>query len=853
MADLLRIGASGISAYQRALQTTGHNISNANVDGYSRQETTFEARPGEFAGNGYVGTGINTTGVRRLTDDFLVTQLRRDNTAFTQLDSFLTNIAPIDSFLADSTTGLSSGFEKFFAAVAAGSDDPAFIPVRQLILNESKGLVERFQVMQDRLDAQNVAINEQLTTITAEINSLARGIADINTALNRLPGGNTGIGDQPNDLFDKRDKLLKDLSSLISFDTVFEDNGVVNISIGPGKTLVIGDRVSPITAKEGQTDLRLYDVGYELGGRFQVLNDSLRGGELGGLLEFRNSVLEPSINELGRIAMVLAETFNEQHRYGVDLEGNLGGDFFTDINDPLFAATRVIFDQENTPPDDRQIAITIEDVTQLSASDYTLEFKGPTNADFQIVRDSDGEVIVRDTLPNGFPVSYDFEGIELRFDAGSFQVGDRFLLQPTKLGARNLDVKLTRPQEIALGAPVKTATSLGNLGNGLISAGEILSIYQPDGSTLLDTFAVEGELTPPILIRFTTATTYDVLDNSDPNNPVDLVPPMRNRRFTAGQLNAVFSADPNQFSVQSNDVVGSPTTTVNLFPAVTNGYPAETLTVSFVDPDTQNVTSTSVSLAADESAEVSANKISLLPGVVAFADTEVKLSINDSATAPLLVNFNGVDLTTTSLGDVPLPLTADFLRDRINDNSALQDQGIFAISNGTDLTIRSVKGVDFNFDVSGGAAGDSLLIDEVNGVDVPDVDVFTGAGPATIGGTLIVELNNSGRLESDQANGRFLPNAVEVRSFKGYQVDLSGTPAAGDEFFMDYNGDGTADNRNARKLLELQTARNIDGGAVSFVGAYGRLVQNIGSITSQTRINQEASEALLRQSQQNRD
>ena len=116
-ASLLRIGVTGLLAHQAALQTTGHNISNTDTPGFSRQNVSLGTQSPGLSGAGYQGTGVRVDEVRRIVDEFSVSQLRLDTSAFNELDTYLSNIGQIDGLLADVSTGLAPGIQDFFAAL----------------------------------------------------------------------------------------------------------------------------------------------------------------------------------------------------------------------------------------------------------------------------------------------------------------------------------------------------------------------------------------------------------------------------------------------------------------------------------------------------------------------------------------------------------------------------------------------------------------------------------------------------------------------------------------------------------------------------------------------------------------
>jgi flagellar hook-associated protein 1 FlgK len=202
--SLLNIGVSGLLATQTALTTTGNNIANANVQGYSRQRTDFGTQQSQFTGAGYVGNGVIVNGIRRIAEEFVTTQLRFDTSNFKNLETLKSNLDQIDSLLADEDSGLGPGIESLYASLEAAAGDPTSIPVRQLVLSEAEGLVQRFDTIYERLSQQKVSINNQLDSSTAQISALASGLADINKSISLQSQRN--LGAPPNDLFDARDE-----------------------------------------------------------------------------------------------------------------------------------------------------------------------------------------------------------------------------------------------------------------------------------------------------------------------------------------------------------------------------------------------------------------------------------------------------------------------------------------------------------------------------------------------------------------------------------------------------------------------------------------------------------------------
>lgn len=180
MADLLQVGISGLKAHQTALTVTGHNITNAGTEGYSRQEVNFTENNPQFNGGVWVGNGVSVASVRRVYDEFLNEQLRRDTSTFNEFETLATNAGQIDSLLADPGTGVQPGLERFFGALQSTVDDPSSLPAREVLISEAQGLADRFSSISDRLVEQNQVINGQMEVIAGQISTIAEAIAELN-------------------------------------------------------------------------------------------------------------------------------------------------------------------------------------------------------------------------------------------------------------------------------------------------------------------------------------------------------------------------------------------------------------------------------------------------------------------------------------------------------------------------------------------------------------------------------------------------------------------------------------------------------------------------------------------------
>lgn len=843
--SLLGVGVSGLLANQVAINTTGHNIANAGVDGYSRQEAVLDTRSPQAREGGFVGNGVNVETIRRITNAFLNQQQLVDTANFHAFNSFSAEIGQLDSLVANASTGLSGALDEFYSALQSAADSPTSQPARQLVLSQGARLAERFSLLDTLIGAQEGGVNRQIGTYAAQINELAQSIAGLNNAIVESRG--LSSEGQPNDLLDARDEALRELASLVSFTSSVQDGDIVNVFVGGGQALVLANQASEIVAVDNEFIPGRTELGIVVNNRVEVVSNSFTGGKVGGLLSYRESVLGDARGSIGLLAIAVTSSFNAQHRAGVDLQGATGQDFFTPVNSDVLSRSRIVSSGANSNADDRIVGLNIDDISELTGSGYQLALSGSGPFSYVITLANTSTVVENGTLNNNFPQTLETDlGFSIDLTSGSFQNGDRFSINPTLSAATSIELSLTEPSGLALGSPVVSSASLSNSGNGALTQGGLINVGDVDPSNL-PAFSVIGDLTPPLLIQFTSATTYDILDNSDPFNPTQLVPPLRNQQYIPNQQNALLPFDPGAQLVS--------TTAAHVFQpqlgaigTVGNGYPDpnpaiinETVTVANIDPNSGAASTGSVTLLAGESATTAAARINALNGVTATANTKLGIRINDSGVGgPMEISLNGVDLTDPALGVVPIPITVEFIAGRIN--QLFDGSGITASSNGLDLTIRSVTGADLN--VTNQSIGPVDTIDIVNVNDAVVAGTITGGSEAVIGGTVDLILADGSTLAS--SGGLFSsPTPTPLSVYVGYQMFLSGAPDVGDKFSIDFNGNGEGDNRNALALIQLQSADVLSGGFASIGEVYGQLIARVGSQSSSAAIDLEAASSLL--------
>ncbi|PQO94814.1 flagellar hook-associated protein FlgK [Massilia phosphatilytica] len=462
--SLLSIGKTGLYAAQAGLATTGNNITNANVAGYSRQVAVQATAISMGGSNGYIGTGTQVAQVKRYSDDFLNAQVRTAQASSSGLDAYQAQVQQVDNLLADTTSGLSPALQDFFSAVQNLTGDGAGVSSRGSFLTSADTLAARFQSMTGRLDEIRKGVNTQLTATVTTINTYAAQIAQLNDKIGQLT--EAGGLNPPNDLLDKRDQLIMDLNKQVKATVVPGDNYSLTVSIGNGQPLVVGVNAFQLAATNSPTDQTRVTVGYVTQGKITPMAESaLTGGELGAVLQFRTQSLDLAQNSLGRVAIALATTMNDQNHLGLDGNGNPGGDIFT------IAPADVTKNINNNQTSTTAITATVVDATQLTTSNYKVDFDG-TN--YNVYRVSDNKKTVISPFPQTQPQVID----GLAFDVqGTADKGDNFLVRPTQNGAANFKLALTDGAQIAAAAPIATSVPLTNSGTGKISAGSVDKTY----------------------------------------------------------------------------------------------------------------------------------------------------------------------------------------------------------------------------------------------------------------------------------------------------------------------------------------------------------------------------------------
>ena len=306
MSDFLGTGVSALLAYRRALDTAGHNIANVNTPGYSRQRVELTARPGEPAGNGFIGNGVSSPTVQRLTDALLMTREIGDTASNARLSQFHALASQLDQSLSDADSSLAAPLDNFFNSFNTLAADPSSVAARQSLLGAAQTLASRFNQLDARMDTLNNEVEARLAAGVAELNQRAAQLATLNQRI-ALASGAAG-GQPPNDLLDARDALARSLASQLGISTVVQADGQMNVFTGSGQALVLGNEAYALGTLK--TPGQPMSLTYGSGAAAVDLTAQLGGGALGGLLDFRRELLAPAQLALGTLAQDLSAAVN---------------------------------------------------------------------------------------------------------------------------------------------------------------------------------------------------------------------------------------------------------------------------------------------------------------------------------------------------------------------------------------------------------------------------------------------------------------------------------------------------------------------------------------------------------------
>ncbi|MDH4153955.1 MAG: flagellar hook-associated protein FlgK [Nitrospira sp.] len=326
LSSLFDIARSALTASQRALTVTGHNVANVNTPGYSRQEAVLAEQPPLHGQPGMVGMGVRATAIRRYTDFFVNKQLTAIEQNLGRLSVSKDELFRLQNLFSDSNNqGIAARLNELFRGLQDVSTTPGGLAARSVLLANAKQLASSLNQASADLISARQSLNFQVQQTVEEINSLSKQLATLNGQIVAAEV----TGQSANDLRDQRDGVVNELAKRIDITTIEAKSGALTVFAARGQVLVDGATIRQLGAIEDPDNEGLFAVGYSTGGARPLSIDGLiSNGRLRSLLDVRDITVKELEVSFDRLTATLTNAVNTIHRQGYDLDGSTGREFF---------------------------------------------------------------------------------------------------------------------------------------------------------------------------------------------------------------------------------------------------------------------------------------------------------------------------------------------------------------------------------------------------------------------------------------------------------------------------------------------------------------------------------------------
>ena len=505
---LMSIGQRAMFANYASMQTTGHNIANAQTPGYSRQTVQLATSGGQSTGAGFFGKGVDVVTVQRASDAFLTSQSQVASSMAAMDDARSTNLQQLETVFPPGDNGMGAAVGTFMNSFVDLANSPSDSSARQVILSNAAEVADRFATAGGQLDRLQNGVTSDLRNSVAQVNQMAAQVASLNGDIAALRGSSSA----PNDLLDQRDQLVKQMGNLIKVSTITADDGTMGVFIAGGQRLVLGAEAQQLAVTPDPANTARSVISISDSGQLHELSTSLLvGGSISGLLNYQNSDLVSARNQLGQMAASLSARVNQVQGYGIDLSSPAGS------GNPIFAVGSPIAIPNAHNSRDASggfaasVSLTVTDGSQLKASDYTLA-ADPLNAgNYVVTREADG--VQFSMVPNGTDYTFtrlsdgaamgdSVDGMQITIN-GTPATNDTFELEPVGRAAVSMVRTLDNPAGIAAASPMTAVMGVANTGTATVAN---LSVVDPSNDPTISA-----------AIQFTDANggyTYTLTDSS---------------------------------------------------------------------------------------------------------------------------------------------------------------------------------------------------------------------------------------------------------------------------------------------------------------------------------------------------
>ncbi|WP_314061197.1 flagellar hook-associated protein FlgK [uncultured Vagococcus sp.] len=270
----------GLNAQQKALETTGHNIANANTPGYSRQRVNMQAdRPYNVTGIGQVGTGVKINSIIRVVDDFVIGNIRTENSAYNYYSQKADVLGQLETIFNETpfSKGLSSNLATYFDAWSKLGTNPELDNAKTIVLENGNILTDTINHMAKQMDDLSKNSLSNLEKSTLDFNGKLQQLDTLNRQIYKV----SNDGSTPNDLLDQRDAVLESLSDFTKLETSFDQYGRVSVKIGGEEVLTHNSlkTISVVVGKDADGKALVSNGGDSLKPR-EVVDQPLEVGQI---------------------------------------------------------------------------------------------------------------------------------------------------------------------------------------------------------------------------------------------------------------------------------------------------------------------------------------------------------------------------------------------------------------------------------------------------------------------------------------------------------------------------------------------------------------------------------------------
>jgi flagellar hook-associated protein FlgK len=881
MSDLVSVASNAVQSYQRALGTVSNNIANVSTEGYSRQQVVMAANPVAKVGTVFLGTGVTVDSVKRQYDTFAETNLRNSNSHLASQEPMVNYANRVIDIMGSSSMGLSGALDQFFNSARDLSSDPASTVMRGSFLRDSENLAARFGELSGQLDLVQDETDEAVKSYVNSMNTIFKQLAAVNSQMTKQKTADL----QPADLLDQRDVLLKDLSGYAQIKTGFAENGAVTVSLGPSltrdvvvdgvKSFMLGTNFNSAAPEKVSLVLDPYGTPTTLSG--------ISGGKLSGIMSFREQVLGSSRSALDTLANNFVKEVNAIHSNGIDAYGNTGVALFTidknsvgsagtvkvGLNDPLKVSAasqfRVIEAPNNTGGADASIVFVGKPTNGPPDLTLALVNNPSSTAAITVKPTISRPVAAVATIPNGL------ENISvLMGEADPGQQLQIFTRDGRQLAGKAVDAAtqsliLTEANGFAANASYSDAYLNVNGTNSYkdinvfygakASVGSVLRAdnneTDPTKHTTLAKVAVPATLQSDRIQTGLTSIAAGLIKLNGVTLPEIAV--------TSGTLQASDIAS----KIQAAGISGITASAKNEIRVPVDQLKLD-LPLSLKSGNTAGftvITAVPTGLTSVQGLIDAINSKSGTTAVQAYLGNDGSLVLTnttgnegkdiaiDSSASPnslglKAANYGGsISISRALVDGVDTPIELGFA------NGAPSDLAKMGFKTGAYLS---------------GTANEDLLVLVTGAGEAKISTGYTGqpieAKQALRTNPLQVRFESATQFtivdvktDTVVASRSFDPNFLEPAfTYQGIQISLSNAPKAGDVFVIDGNKDGTGNNENMLKLIDLES-EPVMGGGKTFSAAYIDNVNDMGNIARQASISQSALQVVYDQALTSRD